>query len=104
VVQFLTGTVVVIGTSTGLAGIDGANGNLLWTVTLSGGIDRASPLAEDSIIYAVTPNGVAAAVDALTGVVFWTNATLGTGTDTAPVLGNSKLYILQTQGFDVHVL
>jgi len=35
VVQFLTGTVVVIGTSTGLAGIDGANGSLLWTVTLN---------------------------------------------------------------------
>ncbi len=89
-------TVVVVGTSTGLAGIDAGTGILLWTATLTGGINRGSPTMVGGVVYAASVGGVAAGIDARTGAIFWSNTLLGLGVDCSPAYGNGSLFILRS--------
>jgi len=105
VIQYVTGEkVVVIGTPAGLAGLRADTGTLMWTVTLNGGIVWGSPVTEDGYIYAVSPVGVAVAVDALTGTVIWRNNSVGNGVEVAPVLGGGAMFILRNVGASVQVV
>jgi len=104
-VSFTDGlTVVVVGTSTGLAGIDAGTGTLLWTATLTGGINRGSPTMVGGLVYAASVGGVAAGVDARTGAILWSNALLGLGVDCSPAYGNGSLFILRSGANNTDVL
>ncbi len=90
-------SVVVISTATGLAGLDGATGTLLWTVTLSGGMRYGSPVVVGGNVFAFSLNGEAVSVVAVNGLENWRSSVVGPIVDSSAAYGNGFLYVMRRE-------
>ena len=77
-------------------GADDITPNIVWTGH-KGVVKRTSPILIDGLLYMVTDDGIATALEAKTGKNVWTKR-LGGEFSASPVYADGKLYFLNMEG------
>ncbi len=102
----VSGTIVLVGTDTGDGGgtlyaLDSFDGSDLWVRDMAAPVN-AHPAIDRGVVYALSDNGAALALNASDGALRWqypVGNTPGSSLTSSPLVAEERLYVASTSGF-----